>query len=251
MKRALRFAFQAALPLALIGVAYAQSFDVVSVKPSAKPVGPDYNNKITIGAAEFSGRNVTLKRLIGEAYGLQPFQIVGGPKWMGDGEYDVDAKVGHPATAGEMRPMLRPVLTERFHLASHVETRELRTYEMVVDKGGPKIHPGESTGSRPGFSHFHGELQQLANLISVQLTIPILDNPDPTKPSIASGPPIPVIDKTELTGVYDFNYEMKAEPDPFVRWQRILQEELGLRLESRKGPVQVLVVDGADRPTAN
>ena len=77
---------------------------------------------------------------------------------------------------------------------------------------------------------------------------------DPGRPSVASGPPVPVVDKTGLQGIFDFNIEIRPEAgvDMYTLWQRVLQEQLGLRLESRKDKVDVLVVDGADRmPTAN
>ena len=77
---------------------------------------------------------------------------------------------------------------------------------------------------------------------------------DPGRPSIASGPPVPVVDKTGLQGIFDLNVEIRPETgvDKYTLWQRVLQEQLGLRLESRKDKVDVLVVDGAQRiPTAN
>jgi uncharacterized protein (TIGR03435 family) len=240
----------------LVPVIYAQSFDVASVKTSAKPVGPDYNNQITIGPSTFTGKNVTLKRLIVEAYGVTPPQVFAGPKWLDEAEYDVEAKADRPVPAEQLRRMLQPLLAARFHLASHRETRELKTYELVVDSSGPKIHPvkeGEGMPAPIGSRHFHGELPQLANLIAVQLSIPAATD-DPSRPSMASGSPVPVFDKTGLAGTYDFDVEMKLEPGipTFNLWQRVLQEQLGLKLESRKGPVEGIVVDSAERvPVAN
>ena len=162
--------------LAFLGaVLYAQTFEVASVKPSANTVGPDYNNQITVGPSNFIGKNVTLKRLIGEAYGITPPQIFGGPKWLAENEYDVQAKTDRALSKDELRKMLQPLLVSRFHLAIHHETRELNTYELVADRGGPKVHPvkdGEGTPAPLGSRHFHGDLDQLANLISIQLTMP-------------------------------------------------------------------------------
>ena len=151
--------------------------------------------------------------------------------------------------------MLRPLLASRFHLAIHRETRELKTYELVIDKGGPKIQPiKEGDAPAPlGSRHFHGTLQQLANLISIQLTIPVATD-DPSRPSMASGTPIPVFDKTGLGGIYDVDVEFKLDPTlpSFNRWQNVLQEQFGLKLESRKSQVEGIVVDGAVRvPVAN
>jgi uncharacterized protein (TIGR03435 family) len=240
----------------LVAAVYAQSFDVASVKLSANPAGPDYNNQIVIGPSTFSGRNVTLKRLIVEAYGVEPTQIFSGPKWLAETEYDVEAKANRAVSREEIRRMLLPLLASRFHLAIHRETREVKTFELVIDKGGPKIQPvkdGEGTPAPLGSRHFHGSLEQLANLIAVQLTIPAAMD-DPTRPAIASGTPVPVFNKTGLAGTYDFDVEMKLEPGipSFTMWQRALQEQLGLKLESRKAQVEGIVVDSADRtPVAN
>lgn len=236
--------------------AYAQSFDVASIKLSAKPVGKDYNNQVAIGPSTFTAKNVTLQRLIVEAYSLVPPQVFGGPKWLDEAEYDVEAKADRAVSREELRRMLQPLLASRFHLVLHHETRELKAYELIADRGGPKIRPvkeGEGTPAPPGSRHFHGDLQQLANLISIQLTIPAATD-DPSRPSYASAAPIPVFNRSGLAGLYDFDIEMKMEPGvpSFNLWQRVLQEQLGLKLESRKMPVDGLVVDSADRvPVAN
>jgi uncharacterized protein (TIGR03435 family) len=258
----LQAAFQAApagtvLTFAFLAASlHAQTFDVASVKPSAKPVGKDYNNQITIGPSTFTGRNVTLKRLIVEAYGIDPPQVFGGPKWLDESEYDVEAKAGQPASQGELRKMLQALLASRYHLAIHRQSRDLKVFELIVDKGGPKVQPvkeGEGTPAPLGSRHFHGTLQQLANLISIQLTIPVATD-DPTRPSMASGTPVPVFDKTGLTGTYDLDIEMRLDPTvpSFNRWQNVLQEQLGLKLESRKSQIEGIVVDSAERvPVAN
>ncbi|HEY1494462.1 MAG TPA: TIGR03435 family protein [Candidatus Solibacter sp.] len=226
---------------------HAQTFDVASVKPSRQTLGRDADKPVVFSASGLTGRNVTLKRLIVEAYNVQPHQVVGGPKWLEDSEYDIDAKTDSPAAKQQLRLMLRTLLAERFRLALRSETKELHVYELLIDKGGPKIQPAKDSTNPAARS-----LEQLANLISVQQTIP--EPTDPTKPSIASGAPIPVIDKTGLTGLYVITYELRPEigTDMFKLWQHVLQEQLGLRLESRKAPVEVLIVDRADRiPVAN
>src|SRR5580698_1705140 len=225
----------------LAGILHAQTLDVASVKPSAKPVGKDYNNQIAIGPSTFSARNITLKRLMVEAFGVEPPQVFGGPKWLDESEYDVEAKADRPASGEQLRRMLQPLLASRFHLVIHRETRELKVYELVVDKDGPKIQPvkeGEGTPAPLGSHHFHGTLQQLANLISIQLTIPVATG-DPSVPSIASGTPVPVFDKTGLAGTYDVDIDFKLDPSvpAFNRWQNVLQEQFGLKLESRKSHV--------------
>jgi uncharacterized protein (TIGR03435 family) len=154
--------------------------------------------------------------------------------------------------------MLRALLTERFGLAAHNESKDLHLYELVVDKNGPKIHATADSEGPPAKGAaisdrtFHGSLQQFASLLSVKLSIPALD--DPGKPGRASESPVPVLDKTGLPGIFDFNVDIKPElgGDMFTLWQRVLQDQLGLKLESRKSKVEVFVVDRAARiPIAN
>jgi uncharacterized protein (TIGR03435 family) len=229
------------------------AFDVASVRPSQHLAGPDYNNQLRFSPNGFTARNATVKRLVAEAYGLQLNQV-SGPAWLDRNEYDIEARTTGPGSREQMAPMLRSLLAERFNLKEHNESREMRAYELVIDKSGPKIHPvkeGETVNAPAGI-HFHGDLRQFADLLSVQLSIPVLNNPN--EPARASGPPIPVLNETGLTGIYDFSADIRPElgTDMFTMWQRALQDQLGLRLENRKGNVTVLVVDEAAKiPTEN
>ena len=231
----------------------APAFEVASVRASQRAVGPDYNNQISYSPAGFTAKNVTLKRLIAEAWRQQMNQI-SGPGWLDRDEYDIEAKTDAAASREQMAPMLQSLLVERFKLKKHSETREMRVYELVIGKSGPKVRPvkaGEPAGVQAGF-HFHGEMRQLADLIAVQLSIPTLSNPN--EPARASGPPIPVVDRTRLQGIFDFTVDILPElgTDMFTAWERFLEDRLGLRLENRKGNVKVLVVDDAARvPTEN
>lgn len=231
----------------------APAFEVASVRPDQHLAGPDYNNQIRFSPAGFTGRNVTLKRLIAEAYRLQLNQSAG-PAWLDRDEYDIDARTAGASSKEQMDLMLQGLLAERFHLQQHSETRAMRVYALVVDKAGLKVHPADgekTTPAGPGL-HFRGELRRFADLLAVQFSIPTLNNPN--EPARASGPPIPVIDKTGLTGVLDFSVDIRPElgTDSFTTWQRALQEQLGLRIESEKCDVEFLVVDDATRlPTEN
>lgn len=167
----------------------------------------------------------------------------------------MENKAGRAVSREDLGRILQSLLGSRFHLALHHETRELKVYELVIDRGGPKIHAvPERARRRPSAPVISTEkCWQLAELISIQLSIPAATE-DPSRPSIASGPPIPVFDKTGLPGVFDFEYDMKVEPGlPAVNlWQNVLQQQLGLKLDSRKEQVEGVVVDGADRiPVAN
>jgi len=148
-----------------------------------------------------------------------------------------------------MNAMLRALLTERFHLKLERQMKDMRIYELAVDTGGLKVRPAPETATEA--RGFLGTMRQLAELISVQLSIPPIA--DPTRPSVASGPPVPVADKTGLEATYQFPLDLRPEPgtDMFTLWQRRLRE-LGLRLENRRGPVEVIVVESAERvPIAN
>jgi uncharacterized protein (TIGR03435 family) len=230
----------------------APAFDVASVKPSQHVVGPDYNNQLSYSPTGIIARNVTLKRLVAEAYQLQLNQVLG-PSWLDKNEYDIDARAAE-VTREQMALMLRSLVAERFKLTQHSEMREMRVYELIIGKSGSKIHPmsdGQTTTAGAGF-HFHGDLRQFADLLAVQLSIPALDNP--AEPARASASPISVLDKTGLPGIFDFSVDLHPElgTDMFTSWQRALEDQLGLRIESRKEDVGVLVVDEAARiPTEN
>ncbi len=244
------------LPLAIaLGQAWAgaPTFDVASVRPSQHVVGPDYNNQLTYSANGVVARNATLKRLLSEAWRLQVNQIVG-PDWLDRNEYDIQANSAAASSIEQKSLMLQSLLAERFNLATHSEVREMRAYELTIGKSGPKIQPmnAEETGSVHSGFHFHGDLRQFADLLAVQLSIPAAMNPN--EPVKAGGSPVPVLDKTGLTGVYDFYVNIHPElgTDGFTLWQRALEDQLGLRLENRKGSVEVLVVDSAAKiPTEN
>ncbi len=243
----------------LTTVAFAQSqqqpslFEAASVRPSEHEVGPDYNNQITYSPAGFNGKNVTLRRLIAEAWHCQMKQV-SGPPWLDHNEYDIGARAFEGATKEQMQSMLRALLIDRFSLKQHNESKVMRVYELEVGKNGPKIKPVQdaspsSTGS--GF-RFRGDMRQFADLLAVQFSIPA--PADPGVPVKAGGPAIPVLDKTGLQGIYDFSVDMRPElgTDIFTAWKRALEDQLGLKIESRMDPVAVVVVEDATKiPTAN
>ena len=111
------------------------SFDVASVRPSQQEVGPDYNNQIFYTPDGFTGRNVTLKRLIAEAWNCQLDQILG-PPWLNRNEYDIAARMPEGASRQQVSLMLRSLLSSRFRLKVHSETRPMRVYELTVSQKG-------------------------------------------------------------------------------------------------------------------
>jgi uncharacterized protein (TIGR03435 family) len=246
------FAFLSSIAFAQ-PAATAGTFEVVSVRPSQRAAGPDYNNQIAYTPAGFTARNVTLKRLVAEAWRLQMSQVMG-PAWLDQNEYEIEARVPEGATREEVALMLKRLLADRFGLKLHSENRPMRAYALVVAQGGPKIRPVDpaATVAPHSGSHFRGDMRQFADLLTVQFSIPASN--DPTVPAIGLGPKIPVLNETGLQGIFDFSVDIKPElnTDGFTAWSRVLEDQLGLKIESRKGDVAVVVVDEAERiPTAN
>jgi len=234
-----------ALALALTAQAQSQptarpEFDVVSVKPG-DPSFPGSGGHLTPGGLEM--RNATLKNLLLYAYRLNEYQIDGGPKWLDSARFDIDAKLPAGAPASQMPLMMQAMLADRFKLRFHRETKVRPEYALVVAKGGPKLqaaaedeHPSTSQGDRL----LKGSALPVSTLARMLISV------------VGA----PVLDQTGLTGKYDVDLKFAplvettvqddTLPDIFAALQ-----ELGLKLESTKGPVEVLVIDHAEMPTAN
>jgi bla regulator protein BlaR1 len=252
-------------------IAFAQqqarpSFEVASVKPG------NPNNPQVCVCVEPPGRffsiNATLKMLIVDAYNVRNHQISGGPNWLDSAKFDIEARMPRatPMPAGSdgppqiLRLMEQSLLAERFKLAVHRETREEQLYELVVDKGGPKLKESTDTlrSGVPQGIGFNGRGHVTGTAANMLLFVSQL--------SQMLGRT--VIDKTGLTGRYDFT--LKWAPDPGVPGARpdgpdappppdpdgpsiftAIREDLGLKLQSAKGPVEILVIDHAEKPDAN
>jgi uncharacterized protein (TIGR03435 family) len=227
---------------------FSQTFAVASLKPSARPAGKDYRGRITVQPDRLAARNVSLLDLMVEAYGVQRFQVEG-PKWLDDDEFDLDARAEGAAGRAESQVMLQKLLAERFELTLRRESKDARVFVLSRGKGGVRIHPVEGAAPASGWPRFHGDMRQFANLLSIQLSIPANAGNDPSRPSVAGGAPVPVVDETGLEGVYDFNVDLPPElgADSFVRWQRALQDQLGLRLDRRQAAVEYVKIEHAIR----
>jgi len=253
------------------------SFEVATVKSGASG-----DNRIAILAqpgGRFVATNATLKMLMGTAWRVRDFQISGGPGWAGTDRWNIEAK----AEAGSIPPptgppdptvvpplmlMLQSLIEDRFQLKMHRETKELPVYEIVVARGGPKIKPSEDQsppspgqpqrgGPMPRGSMRMGRGDLEANGVPVSNFIL----------GLSQQLGRPVIDKTGLKGLYDFKLQWTPEfgqgpivpggpepPPPPADGPSIftaIQEQLGLRLESTKGPVEVLVIDSVQKPSEN
>ena len=275
------------------------SFEVASVKPSdPNPTGPFGATPFVLPAlGRLTAQNVTLRILVMAAYQKQPFEIVGGPEWQNADKFDINAKSAEASpTTDQLFGMMQTLLADRFKLKLHTETREIPIYALLLARGdrklGAKLKP--STDNCPDFKAQQqqqleaiakGGLQGLAaSAMKPGETRPCAFGSYPAGPGLigikASGQALstlalvltqlsgrPVVDKTGLTGPYDF--EMTIDLQTIARiyaelginmplpqglpegpsLMTLLQEDLGLRLDSQRGPGEVLVIDSAERPT--
>jgi uncharacterized protein (TIGR03435 family) len=224
------------------------AFETASVKPNvAHEVNGEGRPRASVNATPgyLSVQNSTLSQLIQWAYNVQAFQV-SGPSWIDSERYDVSAKAAGPASKEQLRLMLQTLLKERFQLALRRETKELPGYALVVAKGGPKLRESTTEGEP-------ATKQNRAIMTAERVTMPwfaeTLTNP------LRS----PVIDKTGLSGRYDFTIDISkyvtpsSTPDEMTAGlSECLQQELGLRVEARKLPLEMLVVEHAEKmPVGN
>jgi uncharacterized protein (TIGR03435 family) len=241
-----------------------QEFEAASIKPSApQAMGMNRIGIQMLPGGRISMTGVTVKMMIQQSYGVRDFQIVGGPSWMGSDRYDITAKPEGAATPDQVKLMTQALLADRFKLKFHRETKELPTYALAVAKGGPKFHASEVVpegsdkpkGTRISIGRGQLSLQGAAMVALANQLGQILGRS--------------VIDKTELTGNYDFKLEWTPDeslqstagaagaeghpaadmtgPSIFIA----VQDQLGLKLESTKGPVEILVIERAEKASEN
>jgi uncharacterized protein (TIGR03435 family) len=240
------------------------SFEVATIKPSDST-----ETRSRIGIAPgggFQAHNVTVKSMLQQAYDVGDFQVSGGPGWIDTVRYDIEAKGNGPAVSQadlakmndsqrnqfeqQMSGRVRSLLAERFHLRVHRESKEMPIYALAIAKNGSKMGPAvpndgtlqfgislrSGAGGNSELTATQEPMDRFARLLSNQVGRT-------------------VIDKTGLVG--NFNFKMTFAlglgdngsdgPSIFTA----LEEQLGLKLESTHGPVEVLVIDGVEKPSAN
>jgi uncharacterized protein (TIGR03435 family) len=218
----------------------AAAFEVVSVKPSPSSRG---GSIVTVPqGARMTEAGISLVQLFAFAFGLQQNQI-SAPDWTSSQAYDIEAKTEGDVslTRTQMQPLIQRLLADRFKLVYHRGTKELSGYALTVAKSGLKLHVAKEDSSKSIYFlrdgiRLNGTIETLAVL---------LENP--------LGQPI--VDKTGLTDVYDIklSYAPKDATDSTLpSIFTAVQEQLGLRLESQKVPVEMLVIDHVEKvPTGN
>lgn len=194
-----------------------------------------------------------LSHLIGIAYGVSMQVLDTGPDWIqrGDLRFDVEAKAENPASATrqQLLTMLQNLLVERFQIKFHYVTKDEPGFALLVAKNGPKLHPSTSEEEKLTFLAPNGEElpKPMGKAIRVNFrkcSINALKNLLSFAGNIGPG-----IDKTGLSGVYDFTLSWNEEDGPSLA--SALRDQLGLQLRAEKIPVERFVLDSAQKPTAN
>jgi len=221
----------------ILPMAAQSTFEVASVKHSDPGhVGAQIYSP---GPGRLTVLTATLKDLLQFAYNVRPSQIQGGPSWTDSEAYDITAKAPAPTGNDEVRRMLQALLADRFQLTVRRETRELGVYNLVPDKKGPRLEEVSAAGRGVGLQEgtmnaFGADMATLANVLSRHVDRV-------------------VIDRTGLKGFYNFSLKWTADDgDPAgAALFAALQDQLGLKLEAAKAPVEVLAIDRAERPSQN
>ena len=258
-------------------------FDAATVKPAAPLTGrgAPRGGPGTADPGRVNYTSLSVKNLLMTAYSLPVNQVLG-PAWIDSERYDIVAKVPPGATKEQVNVMLQNLLADRFTLVVHREAREMPLYELVVAKSGLKMKPYVEDPNAPKPEPGKITFDKNGNPIVAPGGLMMSSSPGKrrvtaTKASIGGSPSLittlaaevgrPVVDKTGLSGFYDYSIEFRPQgpnaappgqqppppsdsdaPDIVVA----VQEQLGLRLEAKKGPIEVVVVDsGSKTPTEN
>jgi uncharacterized protein (TIGR03435 family) len=230
--------------LLVFGTAHGQSprFEVASIRPSADPSASSSGSNS--GHGRLTMNNVTLKRCIMGAFALGPNQIAGGPDWLDADRFNIEAKSERPEDGDTaLMVMLQTLLADRFKLTFHRETRTISAYVLELAKNGPKLEKAENEQART--SNGRGLIEartitmtRFAEVLSRQMDLP-------------------VVDETGLKGAFNLKLEWTPESaqkpgsDDGLSIYTAIQQQLGLRLVSRKVPIETLVIDHAEKPSEN
>jgi len=248
----------AGAPVAASAQATPPAYDVMTIKPNVTGSGSMGFSLDTKGD-HFVAHHVSLKQIMQYVYDLNEDSIAGVPAQFDTLRFDIEAKVVEPdldalkkMNSEQRRAMLRPLVTERFQLKTHTESRILPVYELVVAKGGPKCKLSDDQ-TKLGW----GDIGLYYNRSDIKLEGRGLPMAHLAK-TLADQVHRTVIDKTALTGNYDLTLQWtpddapaSTDADSVPSIYTAVQEQLGLKLQPAKAPVEVLVVDHAAMPSEN
>jgi uncharacterized protein (TIGR03435 family) len=229
------------------------AFEVASIKPNKTGAGPD-SIAIAPGGQRFTATNTSLKLLVIIAYdAVNDRRVSGGPGWVNSEHYDIDAKADRSASPQEIHRMLQNLLEDRFKLKLHHETKETPVYVLTAVDYQPHFRENPSGGPPHPFRRGSDGQTIFENSPISQLAY-FLDRRLDRE----------VIDQTGLKGNYDFELNWTPNlpsrggdlpegpaPDPNASVVRALREQLGLKLTATKAPMEMLVIDGVEKPSAN
>ena len=231
-------------------LAFAQpAFEAATIKP------PNPNSRILRIQFQPGGRlfadNVSLRALILEAYQILPLQLTGGPKWLDSTKYSINASAGASATPDQMRAMLRTLLAQRFALTMHTETKDVSLSFLTIrdsEKASKQLKAAIPEGNPDLMLVTGGKQEPTAQVVVRRYTM------DAFAKFLSRQMQRVVEDQTGLTGEFDFGFEAsrtEGDPDPFNIKLAPYLGELGLKLESHKGPIEIHVIDRAELPSEN
>jgi uncharacterized protein (TIGR03435 family) len=207
----------------------APAFEVASVKMSPPRKATAAYTAFDSDPAMVRYSNITLVNLLANAYHMDSARI-SGPGWIDEVPYDVQAKLPAGTPKDRAPAMLQTLLTARFKLVVHKETKEQKAYLLVIGKNGPKLKDGRPEG---------GQNQMLAGrLMGGNMEMGML------AALLSRFAGYPVVDKTGLQGTYDIDLKFAKDNSDIAA---AVQEQLGLKLETGKAPVEMLVVDRAEK----
>jgi uncharacterized protein (TIGR03435 family) len=216
-------------------------FEVASIKISPPQPPGVTSSRMSVDTGRLNYTNVTLKDVVGQAFKVQAYQI-SGPDWIETERFDIAAKIPPGAARDQVPMMLQSLLAERFHLSIHREAKELPIYALDIAKNGPKLKAAESENgitSNSNRTSWHlaakVAMRRFAEFLSERMGRPVLD-------------------QTGLKGSFEFMLDWApddvsapndgpAGPSIFTA----LQEQLGLKLRSTTGPVEMIIVDHSDK----
>jgi len=218
------------------------SFEVASVKPtSVKPDPSGGGISILVpGHGSLRAINTTLRHLFSFAYHL-PEQLISAPSWLDSTRFDIFAKGNSDVPDSEIRLMTQSLLAQRFGLQAHHETKEGQVYFLVPARGGLRAPPASAPNPRPYPARPPGPHWTMGMEAPLEEFAAILTN--------YAGRP--VIDHTGINGKFDLRLWWGRDPDTDPDIFSALQEQLGLKLESGRAPVETLIVDHVEKPTEN
>ena len=230
-------------------------FEVASIRLSS-PTQHGFQD-IKARADGYTANYLPVKMMIAFMYRIPARQIIGGPRWLEEDRYDVEAKTDKKYSVEDLNTMYQNLLADRFHLKFHIETKEANAYVLTIDRNGSKM----KVSDQPPSYNFPITFSGIGVMHGTHVPMPFFCW---MLGQMLQGDERPVVDMTGLSGFYDF--KLSFLPRDFPQEVRnnlpqealdrpsifdALKEQLGLKLTAQKGPVQYFVIDHVDRPTEN